>query len=119
MLGGTDSWLPTEETVETAAPEVSVNDEKVLSWKAVDDARCYVIFKDGQYVDNTASTSWQAPENGIYTVRSANKNGGLFGTSDEVEVKDATGITEVRSMPHSLKKPAPSRRRSFSCLHFF
>ena len=98
VLGGTDSWLPTEETVETAAPVVSVDDEKVLSWQAVDDARCYVILKDGQYVANTASTSWQAPENGIYSVRSANKNGGLFGTSDEVEVKDATGITEARSM---------------------
>lgn len=98
VLGGTDSWLPTEETVETSVPVVSVNDEKVLSWGAVDDARCYVILKDGQYVANTASTSWQAAENGIYVVRSANKNGGLFGTSDEVEVKDATGITEARSM---------------------
>ena len=96
MLGGTDSWLPIEETVETAAPVVSVSDEKVLSWQAIDDARCYVILKDGQYVANTISTSWQAPENGIYRVRSANKNGGLFGTSADVEVKDATGITDVR-----------------------
>ena len=96
VLGGTDSWLPIEETVETAAPVVSVSDEKVLSWQAIDDARCYVILKDGQYVANTISTSWQAPENGIYSVRSANKNGGLFGTSADVEVKDATGITDVR-----------------------
>ena len=97
VLGGTDSWLPTEECAETAAPVVSVNDEKVLSWQAVEDARCYVILKDGNYVANVATTSWQAPENGIYTVRSANKNGGLFGTSAEVEVKDATGIIEARS----------------------
>jgi hypothetical protein len=94
VLGGTDSWLPTEETVKTAAPVVSV-DGKKLSWEAVDDTRCYVIFKDGHYLDNTTATNFVATEKGQYTVCSVNLCGGLGNSSEAVNVSDATGITEV------------------------
>lgn len=91
VLGGTDSWLPTEETTETAAPVVAINGKR-LSWTAVEGARCYVIFKDGAYLTNQTSTAFIATEQGTYTVRSANKNGGLCGTSNAVTVSDTTGI---------------------------
>lgn len=76
VLGGTDSWLPTDETVTTAAPSLSMSGT-TLSWDAVSDARCYVIFKDGEYYANQTETSIALTEAGTYTVKAANLNGGL------------------------------------------
>ena len=85
VLGGTDSWLPTEECVVVAAPTISASGA-TISWDASDDARCYVIFKDGTYLANTTETSYDVTEDGAYTVRPANLNGGLGATSNEVQI---------------------------------
>ena len=90
VLGGTDSWLPTEETAVSAAPTVTLKGS-TLSWADLDDARCYVIFRDGQYLDNVTATSYDVTEQGTYTVRSANRNGGLGGSS--LPVRYATEVT--------------------------
>lgn len=105
VLGATDSWLPTEETVETVAPVVTANGKK-LSWAAVDGARCYVIFKDGAYLTSQTVTTYEAAENGAYTVRSTNLNGGLCGTSETINVSDATGISDVRGRMEDVKSEA-------------
>jgi pectin methylesterase-like acyl-CoA thioesterase len=76
VLGGTDSWLPTDYTVEVSAPAVSLAGS-TISWDAVADARCYVIFKNGQYVANQTATSYDIDGEGVYTVRAANDFGGL------------------------------------------
>ena len=76
VLGGTDSWLPTEQTVVLSAPVASISGS-TLSWTAIDDARCYVIFKDGEYLANQTATSYEMTAEGIYTVRAANEMGGL------------------------------------------
>ena len=94
VLGGTDSWLPTEECVVLAAPTASISGS-TLQWTTVTDARCYVVFKDGQYLTNLTATSLEGIEAGRYTVRAANLNGGLGDESDAV-VKQAivtTGVT--------------------------
>ncbi len=83
VLGGTDSWLPTEQTVSVSAPTVSVSGT-TLSWTDVEDARCYVIFKDGQYVANQTATSYEMTGEGIYTVRAANLCGGLGEESSDI-----------------------------------
>ena len=83
VLGGTDSWLPTDYTYETAAPVVSASGN-TISWDAVDDARCYVIFKDGEYLANQTETSYDITSSGVYTVRAANEMGGLGATSNAV-----------------------------------
>ena len=83
VLGGTDSWLPTDYTYETAAPVVTAS-AKSISWTAVDDARCYVIFKDGEYLANQTETNYDITSAGVYTVRAANEMGGLGDVSDEV-----------------------------------
>ena len=83
VLGGTDSWLPTDYTYETAAPVVSASGN-TISWDAVDDARCYVIFKDGEYLANQIATSYDITSAGVYTVRAANEMGGLGATSNAV-----------------------------------
>ena len=94
VLGGTDSWLPTEATAQTAAPVVTAS-QMQLSWEAVDDARCYVIFKNGEYLTNQTATTFTATEEGDYTVRAANLNGGMGLTSTAVKASTATGISTV------------------------
>lgn len=89
VLGSTDSWLPTEETVTTAAPQVSCSGT-TLSWPEVEDARCYVILCDGQYVTNQTTTTYNATGTGAYTVRSCNRNGGMGGESQPVGVQQST-----------------------------
>ena len=86
VLGGTDSWLPTEYTVELAAPTVSLADGN-LSWTTVDDARCYVIFKNGEYLANVTGTSYAIDGEGLYAVRAANEMGGLGAASTSVVLK--------------------------------
>ena len=89
VLGGTDSWLPTDYTYETAAPVVSASGN-TISWEAVDDARCYVIFKDGKYLANQTGTSYDITSSGVYTVRAANVMGGLGKTSNAVGTVSGT-----------------------------
>ena len=93
VLGGTDSWLPTEETAASGAPTVTI-EGSTLSWADLDDARCYVIFRDGQYVANVTTTSYEVDEEGTYTVRSANRNGGLGGESQPVEYEKGGGVAD-------------------------
>ena len=95
VLSGTDGWLPTDYTLLTKTPVVTVNG-KTLSWEADDQVRCYVIFKDGQYLANTIETSYTVTENGVYTIRTANDMGGLSTDATSVTVS-ATGISALRS----------------------
>ena len=86
VLGGTDSWLPTDECVVLDAATLS-KEGNILNWTTVDDARCYVIFKDGAYLANQTTTSYDtAGETGVYTVRAANLNGGLGNVSNSVKI---------------------------------
>ena len=88
VLGGTDSWLPTEQTVQVAAPVVTLSGNE-LSWPAVADARCYVIFKNGEYYANQTGTSYSLTEDeeGLYTVRAANEMGGLGAAASDIVFK--------------------------------
>ena len=96
VLSGTDGWLPTDYTQLTKAPVVTVSG-KTLSWESDDQVRCYVIFKDGQYLDNTIETSYTVAEDGIYTIRTANDMGGLSTEATSVTVGE-TAINVQRSM---------------------
>ena len=87
VLGGTDSWLPTDYTTVMAATTLSI-DGTMLSWTDVTDARCYVIFKDGEYLTNQTATSFTVTDAGIYTVRAANEMGGLGTVSNRVIYAD-------------------------------
>lgn len=83
VLGGTDSWLPTDYTTVLAAPTVTI-DNGNISWISVSDARCYVIFKDGEYLTNQTGTSYEMAADGVYTVRATNEMGGLGNVSNAV-----------------------------------
>ena len=86
VLGGTDSWLPTDYTNVVAAPVLNLTGA-VISWPAVADARCYVIYKNGEYLTNQTATSYEITDEGIYTVRSANAMGGVGEPSSAVVFK--------------------------------
>ena len=86
VLGGTDSWLPTEYTTIMDAPVVSLS-SNTLSWTAVADALCYVIFKNGEYLTNLTGTSYELTAEGLYTVRAANEMGGLGAAATSVVFK--------------------------------
>ena len=94
VLGGTDSWLPTEECVIVAAPVVSLSGQ-TLSWDDDDDARCYVIFKDGGYYAQTTENSYTLTDTGSYTIRPANLNGGLGESSNTIHIVAAITTTSV------------------------
>ena len=93
VLGGSDSWDAIDETRQCEAPVLSGADGN-LSWNAVDGAMLYVVLKDGAYLDNVTTTSFAAPADGVYTVKAANKNGGLGTASNSVNAT-ASGIVTV------------------------
>ena len=88
VLGGTDSWLPTDYATAVDATTITL-DGSTMSWEAVSDARCYVIFKNGEYLDNVTATTYDLSEagEGIYTVRAANEMGGLGAAASDVVFK--------------------------------
>ena len=77
----------------TDAPVASVDDNGKITRNDDDQVRCYVIFKDGEYVANTIDTSYQATEKGIYTIRSANSMGGLSTAEARIAYGVADGIS--------------------------
>lgn len=92
VLSGIDGWMPTDYTTLCGAPSVTVSG-RTLTWNADSQARTYVIFKDGEYVDNTTDTSYTVTEDGRYTIQAANDMGGL-GAAATVTV-GGTAISSV------------------------
>lgn len=80
VLGGDDAWDAASKAAQMSAPELSL-DNNVLSWNAIDDALLYVVLKDGEYVANTTGTSLNLTESGDYSVKAANRFGGLGAAS--------------------------------------
>lgn len=77
VLGGTDSWDAASNTVQTSKPELTYTDG-TLKWNSMSDARCYAIFKNGEYVANTISCEYTTDDmTATWTVRAANEMGGL------------------------------------------
>lgn len=99
VLGGTDSWLPTEECLILPAPTVAQSDN-ILSWTAVDDARCYVIFRNGTYLQNQTATTYTITDDAAYTIRCSNLNGGL-GTATDTSYTTGIVAVEDNALPIS------------------
>lgn len=96
VLGGTDSWLPTELTVTSPATTATAQG-MTIGWQPVDEARTYVVFRDGEYVANVTTTSYTADEPGTYTIRTANLAGGLGETSNEVVATNEVTLDEAQT----------------------
>lgn len=85
-------FIPTQYTEQCEAPVVTLS-ESTLSWTDDPYALCYVIFKDGEYIDNVTDAKYSITEDGNYTVRAANEMGGLGAESNTTIVTAIKGIT--------------------------
>ncbi len=100
VLGEKDSYLATEVAAQCEAPVAAVAmtrsaDYRAIEWPAVENARCYAVYKDGVYVDHVTGTSYMPEETGSYTVRAANARGGLGKASEAVVVDASTGVEDL------------------------
>lgn len=93
VLGGTDSWDAIAETVQMPAPTNAAYSDGKLTWDAVEDAMLYVVFLDGEYLANTTACEFATTTAGRYTVKAANKNGGLGAEKFCADVYDDETIT--------------------------
>ena len=86
VVGGTDAWDAPSYTQQTAKPELKYTDGK-LTWISIDNARCYAIFKNGEYIDNTTSCEYPADDiTANWSVRAANEMGGLGEAAEAVAI---------------------------------
>lgn len=87
VLGGTDAWDAAALATQVAAPTSVVLNGVDLTWEAVEDAKLYVVLKDGKFLAQTTATTYSLTESGQYTVKAANRFGGLGAASAEVTYK--------------------------------
>ncbi len=98
VLGGTDAWDAAAMAAQVAAPANVTLNGTVIAWDAVEDAKLYVVLKDGAYITNTTENSYTVSANGTYTVKAANRFGGLGAASAAVTYSDTeTGVEDVQS----------------------
>lgn len=94
-VGGKDGWEPSKLTTTIAAPTVTLNGN-TISWTAVDGAKNYVVFKDGEYVGQTNNTTMTVSECGSYTVCAANGMGGLGSASSKVDYAAVVATVTIK-----------------------
>jgi len=85
VLKGTDYWAPNVYTTQLQAPAIEHNNN-VLTWPVIENALCYVIYKDGVYVAQTIEERFSISVKGIYMVYAVNKMGGLSMASNAMNV---------------------------------
>lgn len=86
VLSGSDNWRPHNLTVQCPAPIIRQEGKRIL-WEDNNDALCWVVFKDGKYLANVATNSYDASMVSIgstITIRAANSMGGLGATSNSL-----------------------------------
>ena len=94
VLYGTDNWRPDELARQVSAP-VARQEGTLLKWNDNDSALCWAIFKNGTYLANVATNSYdisKLAKGDILTVRAANSMGGLGANSNVVTVGTSTGV---------------------------
>ena len=87
VLGGTDAWDAAALAAQVDAPTNVVLDGAVMKWDDVEDAMLYVVLKDGEFFAQTTTTTYSLTESGQYTVKAANRFGGLGAASTSVTYK--------------------------------
>ncbi len=94
VLGGTDAWDAAALAAQVAAPTSVVLNGVDLTWEAVEDAMLYVVLKDGKFFAQTTDTTYSLTESGQYTVKAANRFGGLGAASASVTYKSTATSME-------------------------
>lgn len=94
VLGGTDAWDAAAMAAQVAAPANVTLNSTVIAWDAVEDAKLYVVLKDGKFLAQTTATTYSLTESGQYTVKAANRFGGLGAASASVTYKSTATSME-------------------------
>lgn len=96
VLCGTDAWDAPAQCRQLAAPTKLTLDNNILEWQAVENARCYVICKNGVYLACTTATKYELDNveaGATYSVSAANQMGGI---EKEAQVKAIEPEPEAR-----------------------
>lgn len=101
VLGGSDSWLPTEQTAKVDAPRPTITDG-MLTWSAVDGAAGYIVYLNGEFLGYTTDCSYETAgvasrATAEYTVASLNAMGApgersAIATPTAIESVEAAGL---------------------------
>ena len=87
VLGGTDAWDAAALAAQVVAPTNVVLNGADMTWDDEEDAMLYVVLKDGKFLAQTTATTYSLTESGQYTVKAANRFGGLGAASTSVTYK--------------------------------
>jgi hypothetical protein len=93
VLSGGDSWDASLKTEQTSAPANLSLNSNTLSWDATEGAVCYVILKDGVFVQQITTTSITA-SNGLYEIMAVSEHGALSAKSS-LQVQGLTTTIET------------------------
>lgn len=96
VLGGNDSWLPTEQTAHVDAPRPVISEGKLV-WTAVPGAAGYIVYSDGEFLGYTTECEFDAPQSvaratPAYTVASLNVMGA---PGERSQIASTTAIETV------------------------
>lgn len=94
VLSGSDAWRPDEICASPASPVITSQEAAAIAWEKVPYSICYIIRRDGAFVDAVTETSYTLPEYGNYSVQSV----GEFGFTSEptmVNYSDPAAIERV------------------------
>ncbi|MGM9825201.1 MAG: pectinesterase family protein [Paludibacteraceae bacterium] len=104
VLGGTDAWDAAALAAQVAAPTNVVLNGAVMTWDDVEDAMLYVVFKDGEFFAQTTAATCSLTVSGQYSVKAANRFGGLGAASAAVTYKaTATGMENAEEAVQCTK----------------
>lgn len=104
VMGQDDDWDPTALTEQASAPENVTISDKTITWDDSNYVLCWVVFKNGKFVEATTTNSYEVDDaSAEWSVRAANEMGGLgeatvatTGTGiSNVETGNATGVNTV------------------------
>ncbi len=95
VLGG---WDPRKDTKQVTAPLVR-QEGTSLTWNNAPDALNWVLFRNGKYLDNVTTNSYDISSIGsgdTITIRAANAMGGLGAVSNSVTISDSNSTGNHR-----------------------
>jgi len=111
VLGGTDNWQPQNSTVQEPAPVIA-QAGTTLTWNDDANALCWVVFKNGKYLANVTTDSYDGSslaKGDSITVRAANAMGGLGAGSNRLVYGSTTAIQSATTLALSHQYDASSK----------
>ncbi len=97
VLAGSDAWHPDEICAAPAAPKVVLQGAE-LSWEKVPYTICYVIRRDGRFLEAVTATNYTLPAYGNYSVEAVGEYG-FTSEATALRYADPTALARVTACP--------------------